>query len=99
MTNHRRLTQALVATGVAIAAVVGSATLASGQQTERPAPHGMERMHERMDDGNPGMGRMHKLMVEGNPGMKRMHDLMEEENPGMDRMHSRMMAGDVSSTS
>lgn len=85
MSNHRRLAQALVTTGVAIAAVVGPATLASGQQTEPPAPRGVERMHE--------------LMKEGNPGMERMHELMEEGNPGMDRMHSRMMSGSVSSSS
>ncbi|MDQ3384494.1 MAG: hypothetical protein M3503_00540 [Actinomycetota bacterium] len=85
MSNHSRLAQALVATGVAIAAVVGPATLASGQQTEPPVPRGMERMHE--------------LMREGNPGMKRMHELMREGNPGMKRMHSRMMAGDVTSSS
>lgn len=41
-----------------------------------PAPPGMMRMDELMEQGNPGMARMHELMMQGNPGMARMHELM-----------------------
>lgn len=77
---------------------IAGATLAAGavvawQATAAAADdggsgHGMERMAELMDAGNPGMARMHEQMM-GNDGARRAHERMMQD-AGMAQMHRRM---------
>ena len=92
MRNARRRAGGLIV-GVTLAAgavVAWQATAAADAPDAGPG-HGMQRMAELMDAGNPGMARMHEQMME-NDGARRAHERMMQD-AGMAEMHRDMTRG------
>ena len=81
----------VVVTGVAVAAaaVLGWQTVASADAGDAGPGHGMRRMHELMESGNPGMARMHERIMQ-NDGARQAHESMMED-ADMAEMHESMM--------
>lgn len=92
MRNVRRQVGGLIvgATLAAGAVFAWQATAAADAPDAGPG-HGMQRMAELMDGGNPGMARMHEQMME-NDGARRAHAQMMQD-AGMAEMHRGMMSG------
>lgn len=92
MRNSRRRAGGLTG-GVTLAAgalLAWQATAAADAPDAGPG-HGMQRMAELMDSGNPGMARMHEQMME-NDGARRAHERMMQD-AGMVEMHRGRMGG------
>lgn len=79
-----------VAAGAAltVATVVGWQAIAAADAGDAGRGHGMRRMHELMESGNPGMARMHEQMMQ-NDGARQAHESMMPD-ADMAEMHESM---------
>ena len=86
MRNVRRTISSLVAGMLlAAAAVVAWQSAAAADSSDAGRGHGMQRMAELMESGNPGMARMHEQMMR-NDRARQAHERMMPD-ADMARMH------------
>lgn len=88
---RRRAGGLIVGLTLAAGTVVAWQTTAAADAPDAGPGHGMHRMAELMDNGNPGMARMHEQMMK-NDGARRAHERMMQ-HAGMAEMHRGMMGG------
>ena len=88
---RRRVGGLIVGATLAAGAVLAWQATAAADAPDAGPGHGMQRMADLMDAGNPGMTRMHEQMMK-NDGARRAHERMMQD-AGMAEMHRGMMGG------
>lgn len=92
MNVTRRAGVVVAGAAVMAAAVLGWQAVAAADPGDAGPGHGMRRMHELMESGNPGMARMHEQMTR-NDGARRAHESMMQDADMADMHESMMGAG------
>lgn len=87
--TFRGLRAVAAAAALSSAVVVGWQAVAAADAGDAGRGHGMRRMHELMESGNPGMAQMHQRMM-ANDGARQAHERMMQD-AGMAEMHRAMM--------
>lgn len=89
MNMTRRARVVVAGTAVAAAAVLGWQAVAAADAGDAGPGHGMARMHELMESGNPGMARMHEQMMQNDRARQAHASMMQDAD--MADMHESMM--------
>lgn len=88
MKRTRRARTMLAGGALTAAAVFGWQAVAAADAGDAGRGHGMRRMQELMNSGNPGMARMHARMIE-NERARQAHEKMMQD-AAMAQMHETM---------
>lgn len=88
---RRRVGGLIVGATFAAGGVFAWQAAAAADAPDAGPGHGMQRMAELMDAGNPGMARMHEQMMD-NDGARRAHERMMQD-AGKAEMHRGMTGG------
>lgn len=93
MNVTRRVRVVVAGAAVAAAAVLGWQAVAAADAGDAGPGHGMRRMHDLMESGNPGMAQMHEQMQ--NDRARQAHESMMQD-ADMASMHESMMGAESS---